>query len=594
MTASLTNSLNTLARVAGLRGTMLHFTPRSLPAVIRSYDPINLGATHQEYTVEVWIRADPTQSPPQGTTLVPLVAWSWKDGNADPYPFAIYLNLRSGNIGRPKLIRQLSNNTSESIEATVTINDGLFHHIAAVRRLLSDGSAYLQVYVDGDTDPTWTSVSSTTVSASAIEGSLCTFGGGLIQMPQSDPVYSGFNGDISQVRVWQGALSGSQILALRYEALMGPIEVLDAEGGQASGTVKFAGNSIAGTVVATAEGVQYYTVDGGSSSGNYEAIAVNPGPTGNTPANSITTIVSYPYGATPTTLSSNTAFTGGSDPYGGQAATGAVTLSNSGTDPVTVPVGFLVQVGPSGPQYALTSGGSINASSSANFFVRATQVGAAGNVAAASINTISFPNLAPNLTVTNAAATTGGVNPVAPEDANYSTGFIHIGNNSTTRAVTLPAGTVVGVSTNGVVNPSLLFALVSQAIVPAGGSTSNVKIQAVFPGSGSAVGAGQINWVSPLYLGPSDAVSVSNPNAIAAVPPRLVKLVGCWTCDEGFGRVVYNYASNSGDLASQGNGSFDPAVLGAYSLSALGTLPSDMGDPEWVITTLMAPPPFVS
>lgn len=600
MSLTPTLPLNSLAREAGLRGTMLHFTPSSTPVVIQDFGPINLGGATQEFTVEAWIRAEPVQTPPNGTQ-VGLICWSYKGDSTLPQPFSLYLNWRVTNVGTGAGYWTLQGARVEgqntvTVTAPIDLTDGLFHHIALVRRVVNGTTtlAYLQLYIDGDTDPSWVAASSTSLSASAASGARMTLGGGLLVWNRNEePAYCGLNGDMSQIRVWSGALTGTQIGQLRYEALTGPIQILDAEGAQASGSVTFNLNTTPGVVVSTAEGVWYFTINNTTQNTPATVIAWKPGPTGDTANGTVTTLVATPDGSRPT-MTNSYAITGGADAYGGQPATGWVNLQNTGHEAITLPTDPYLRVETAqGVAFQLTSGGTISAGSASSFPIRAVSVGEAGNVAISAITQISASNLFPTLTVSNTVAPTGGVNRVPDDARDYSTGTVVLRNDGTGGAVTLPVGTVLGVRTGGVVDTSKLYTLTEQVVLATGESSAPVKIQAVVFGAGQNQAANAINWVSPLYLGPRDSVTVVSSSAIASVPPRTITLVGCWCCDEGFGRVIYNYAASPSAL-SQGNGSFSLTLWRAYYDDVGLTLPAGVSDPEWVVTTLMAPPPFVA
>ncbi|MGA0199806.1 MAG: LamG domain-containing protein, partial [Prochlorotrichaceae cyanobacterium] len=103
---------------------------------IANSEAINF-ATNQDFTVEAWIKADRIQQDTKNTDNDIIEKWSGQSG----YPYVIRYVNTSGKI----YAARYDGTKSASINSTITVNDGVFHHVAFVK-----AGTQLLLYIDGD------------------------------------------------------------------------------------------------------------------------------------------------------------------------------------------------------------------------------------------------------------------------------------------------------------------------------------------------------------------------------------------------------------------------------------------------------------
>ncbi|MCB9758405.1 MAG: baseplate J/gp47 family protein [Alphaproteobacteria bacterium] len=595
-----------LGRTAGLRGTVLSFGPGRMSVIVQPYAPVNLGGPTDTYTVELWIRASPTQTVPNGASLIPLVAWGSTIKQAPISPYNLYLNATTGAL----VATRVTDHGTTQITALPdggSLLDGKYHHLALMRSKIdsSEGTTYyMKVSIDGEVDPSWRKTDTNqSVDASAGPTVPLLFGGAIFFLSANEFNNVAFTGEMSQVRVWRGGMTQEQLDAVRYEGLRGPIALWNITPTFASGTVTFSGTNStvinAGTLLQSPDGQQFATIEDAeiaSGTANAAVVAMVAGTDGDLPSNalSLTQTISGVNSITSTSM------TGGSVGDGSQPATGWVKLTNSSQSyNVTVAAGTVVGAGPLGPFFILLSGATIDATNNKSFAVRALTAGASGNVAAGAINWIDPEGLTwssesasdSDLGVTNVSATTNGADAVPTTVATGSVTF----HNAGAEMAIVQVGTVVGQSSAG----PYFQVTEQQNIQP--GEDATADILAVDAGEEYNLDADAITWISPMYLVPETTTITSSTATTGGLDPHKT-CVGCWCMDEGFGQVVFNYAApdsppvKRGDPTTyKGDGTFDISYPGLLDMiqgqDADFTAP--IGMPVWKISTLMAPPAFI-
>ncbi|MCB9758404.1 MAG: baseplate J/gp47 family protein [Alphaproteobacteria bacterium] len=595
-----------LGLTAGLRGTVLGFGPDRMAVVVQPYGPVNLGAPTDTYTVELWIRANPTQTLPDGVTQIPLVVWGNTIDPGSVFPYSIYLSAQTGALFALRATASGATHIT-ALPPGGSLLDGRFHHLALVRsRIEVDGTTKytLQVFIDGETDPTWRRFDTyQSVDASAPADAPLLFGGAVLYVSADTFDNAAFTGEMSQVRVWRGGLTREQLDAVRYEALRGPIDLWNLTPTFAAGTMTCEGTNgtiiDAGTRLMSTSGVEYATIEDVTISGGSATaavVALVAGPDGDLPQNSMWPEWPGIPGVDDQTI---TPMTGGSVGDGSEPATGWLQLTNTSSSyDVTVSAGTLLGVDATGPFFTMLSGYTIDAGNEQGVPIRALTAGSDGNVAGGEITWIdpegltwSDPSASNSDLVLHNWATANGQDAVTTTVASGQVTFTNTGQEM----AIVQVGTLVGPGPGGP-----LFQVTEQLNIPAG-EDATADIVAVGAGEEYNLDADAIIWISPLYLVPATAKIASSTATTGGLDPHKT-CVGCWCMDEGFGEVVFNYAAPRGTPQRRGDpdtykgdGTFDiryPGLLERIrGQDADFTAPA--GAPVWKVSTLMAPPAFI-
>ncbi|MCB9795011.1 MAG: baseplate J/gp47 family protein [Alphaproteobacteria bacterium] len=599
-----------LARAAGLRGTLLRFGVGTMAVVVEHYEPVNLGAPSDLYTLELWLRADAEQPAANGAELVPLVTWG--GDNFESYPFALFVRVRDGALvaRRMTLHGDLSELTATPDTEGLGLLDAAFHHVALVRgvaRAPAGDMVYLQLFIDGETQPGWRlHDAAQSDDAHAPSVAPLSFGGmlGTFLVDGHDflePV--GFSGELSQARVWRGAMGTAQLAALRFEALRGPLRLAGPLPSFAGGAVTLSHGASAvtlprGTPLVAPDGTRFALVADVALSADADAqgqvIALEPGYSGDLPEG-MALVVDAP-STDVTAASTASRIAGGDLGGGGEPSVGFVTVAN-GSDTFTLRVEAedRVGVGEGGLRFALLAGARIEPLHAVNLPVRALSPGPEGDVTVGAIDWLApaarrwedgegapaTPGAGQgNLLVENQAALTGGL----PAPTFTAVGEVSFKNTHDKLTATVPAGTLLGADLGGP------YFRTDEALQLGPQQDFGVHITAVDVGSAYNLPEHQITWVEPTPLIPSYVVLVRTSATVGGRDPY-VQCVGCWSMDEGFGRVIYNYAAAL-DASPRGDGTFNaafPALVEKLHAVETGVaLPQ--GEPIWRITALMSPP----
>ncbi|MCB9795009.1 MAG: baseplate J/gp47 family protein [Alphaproteobacteria bacterium] len=599
-----------LARSLGLRGTLLGFGAGRMAVVVEPYSPVNLGGATATYTLEFWMRADPDQSGSNGQDEVPLIVWS---GEGE-YPFAVTLDASTGEL---IFRRKHSGGTVELVvsppDAESGYLDGNFHHVALVRSVAQARTGsddwqmyYLQVFIDGESAPDWRAADGTTGTGSgdnppeeayAPSDAALVFGGNIVQV-NNQPTTVAYTGELSQVRVWRGGMTEAQIEAVRYEALRGPISLWSMTPTAAAGRITLQASAATtvnpGFQVQAPDGTTYSCLERTelSESGAQAQLMFvcdTLGQTGNLPSGMTLEVVGS--GLAISSAVTDDLMLNGTNGDGAQRAVGFVTLSNqSAHDTVTVPLGSVVGTSTFGVHFELLDDAELTHGNTQSVPVRALEAGEDGNVGAGEITWVSpsavdsftWSGTSPDhgVTVTNAATLEQGRN----VSSVVASGQVTFSNGGDTLAV-VQVGTVVAATEAGP-----YFQTTEQANL-APGDEVQVPITAI--DVGSEYNEQTVAWISPLYLVPeSVTISAATPTHGGLDPHR--DCVGCWCMDEGFGRIVYNYAADM-HQSPRGDGTFSavfPTLVATMDAKQLQVeLPTQ--EPIWKISTLMAPPAFI-
>ena len=194
-----------------------------------SLDPIgkDLGA-NSSFTIEFWMMA---AAPP--TTEAGILTWGSPStgGTGVYFPWSIYVNSPSVQTGSGlktvtvSAVRRGQNGStakSETISPSNAITCAVWHHIAFIRgfnQTPGEGQAagstnvYWNVLVDGVIAQTAASFSTSNQATNAVPtGSSVYFG-------SESGTSANFQGLLSQVRIWDNALSVGQVQSLMYHGL---------------------------------------------------------------------------------------------------------------------------------------------------------------------------------------------------------------------------------------------------------------------------------------------------------------------------------------------------------------------------------------
>jgi hypothetical protein len=150
---------------------------------------------NQDFTIDMWLKVPSTNQVNLSSTVnIILEKWGTPYSGV-PSPFIIqYLNNTSGAFGTINLTR-FNGTTFTGIGTTKTINDDKFHHLT-----FQKAGANLNVYLDGILDGTATDL----ISGTTQNNLPIIFG-------TRDNGTAKFNGSLDEVRIWNTALTQSQI-----------------------------------------------------------------------------------------------------------------------------------------------------------------------------------------------------------------------------------------------------------------------------------------------------------------------------------------------------------------------------------------------
>ncbi|MFZ0546257.1 MAG: LamG-like jellyroll fold domain-containing protein, partial [Candidatus Promineifilaceae bacterium] len=127
---------------AGQRDLAVQFDGINHHASIADNDSIDFG-TDDDFTVALWVYADPTQ--PTTTHLDNDIVEKWSGSGG--YPYVIRYKNTTGQI----IAARYDGQNNPAIDSSTVLNDGQFHHVAFVK---SGDTLYL--YIDGKLDGTTT------------------------------------------------------------------------------------------------------------------------------------------------------------------------------------------------------------------------------------------------------------------------------------------------------------------------------------------------------------------------------------------------------------------------------------------------------
>jgi hypothetical protein len=170
-----------------------HSTEHALSFDGEDYIDINANLTElatQDFTLEAWIKTTGTS--------VGIIACNDSDSSWESGEKLLYLN----NDGKVSFVGY----GNKYIYSNTAINDGNWHHIAVIWDYSSDESGESFVYVDGIND----SSSSSNYLARNENNSSDTF---KIGLPNNNEARNYFDGEIDDVRIWNTALTESEIQA---------------------------------------------------------------------------------------------------------------------------------------------------------------------------------------------------------------------------------------------------------------------------------------------------------------------------------------------------------------------------------------------
>ena len=163
-------------------------------------ETVNFG-TNDNFTVEVWVKADPNQLDLDNGDNDIIEKW---DVNGGGYPFVIRYIRNTGQI----IAARWDGSNAGAVTSTTNINDGNFHHIAFVK----DGEN-LHLYVDGVLESTQTDNTSfnTKNNSSIYVG----------RRGQNQPFDNHFRGEVDELRIWNTARTQAEIQGNANQKLTG-------------------------------------------------------------------------------------------------------------------------------------------------------------------------------------------------------------------------------------------------------------------------------------------------------------------------------------------------------------------------------------
>ncbi|MFZ0546708.1 MAG: LamG-like jellyroll fold domain-containing protein [Candidatus Promineifilaceae bacterium] len=127
----------------GQRDLAVEFDGLTQYATVADNDSLDFG-TDQDFTVALWVYADPAQPSTANSDNDIVEKWS---GGGVGYPFVIRFLNQSGKIR----VGRFDGQNNPEINSLQAINDGQFHHVAFVK-----SGATLYLYIDGVLDGTTT------------------------------------------------------------------------------------------------------------------------------------------------------------------------------------------------------------------------------------------------------------------------------------------------------------------------------------------------------------------------------------------------------------------------------------------------------
>ncbi len=161
-------------------------------------------ARDQNFTVEFWVKPDTLQLETDQNDNDIVEKWTGSGG----YPFVIrYVNQEGSNNGRIRFGRYDGTNNPAALSST-RINDGEYHHVAAVK----DGDM-LHLYIDGVLER---SVTDTTTGTTSNNSGLY-----IGRRGQAQPFSNYFAGSVDELRIWNVARSPEEINSKMNQPLRG-------------------------------------------------------------------------------------------------------------------------------------------------------------------------------------------------------------------------------------------------------------------------------------------------------------------------------------------------------------------------------------
>ncbi|MDP4182470.1 MAG: LamG domain-containing protein [Bacillota bacterium] len=204
--------INTMSFFAPVMNMALKFDGKSQYISIPNSEYINFN-TNDNFTIELWTKLENNDSQESGSMKSSILE---KSSSESAFPYAIrYYNSNAESYGKVIVCRSDGKN-KPSLESVSSINDGRFHHLCFVRRINDKNKGELSLYIDGieecKTDDT---TSGNTANSSRL----------YIGKPHNNSLLAPFSGIIDHLRIWNGALTASQISTIMYSAFGGGVKL---------------------------------------------------------------------------------------------------------------------------------------------------------------------------------------------------------------------------------------------------------------------------------------------------------------------------------------------------------------------------------
>jgi hypothetical protein len=175
--------------------------------------------TLQNFTVECWIKPDPTQTTQSGNNPDENdIISKWAGLNAgvnNKYPFVIrYLNQNRTNVNERGRIRvgKWDGTNFPRITSTIAVNDGQWHHVAFVR-----DEGLFTLYIDGVANGNGVNATTTTTNGTIIDDAINRVNNTTpLQFGRRGNNESYFKGEIDEVRIWLIGKTATQIADERF------------------------------------------------------------------------------------------------------------------------------------------------------------------------------------------------------------------------------------------------------------------------------------------------------------------------------------------------------------------------------------------
>jgi hypothetical protein len=191
----------------GMVGTGFGFDRLDSQVVVPSARSMNFN-TNQNFSVEAWIKAQPTPDNPYATRNIVIKANTANSGKSVGWA----LSLQSGMLAFQLSQAPLSEGSvSQWYASKPNLQDGIFHHVAATLNRASRTGGKL--YIDGALVKTF--------DPTLENGDLSTDGPLFIGGPDNPSVNSFFKGVVDEVSIYNRELSSTDISAIYQAAIVG-------------------------------------------------------------------------------------------------------------------------------------------------------------------------------------------------------------------------------------------------------------------------------------------------------------------------------------------------------------------------------------